>query len=84
MIVCMFLLVAVVVGLLLGMWQDINRTIEMNVEDLLNELRFNPDHAIQMDGVGENNILDVDFDVYADDYIEEAEESELFYNGLEG
>lgn len=83
MIVCMFLLVAVVVGLLLGMWQDINRTIEMNVEDLLNELRFSPDHAIQMDGVGEN-IIDVDFDVYADDYMEEAEESELFYNGLEG
>ena len=82
MIVIMGLLAACIVALLLAMWQDINRTIEMNVSDLLDELRFNPDHAIQTDG--ENTLLDIDFDVYADDYVEEAEESELFYNGLEG
>ena len=84
MIVIIVLLAACIVALLLAMWQDINRTIEMNVSDLLDELRFNPDHAIQTDGVGENTLLDIDFDVYADDYVEEAEESELFYNGLEG
>lgn len=83
MIVIMGLLAACIVALLLAMWQDINRTIEMNVSDLLDELRFNPDHAPQTDGVGDT-LLDIDFDVYADDYVEEAEESELFYNGLEG
>ena len=83
MIVIIVLLAACIVALLLAMWQDINRTIEMNVSDLLDELRFNPDHATQTDGVGDT-LLDIDFDVYADDYVEEAEESELFYNGLEG
>lgn len=83
MIVIMVLLAACIVALLLAMWQDINRTIDMNVKDLLDELRFNPDHTVQIDGVGDT-LLDIDFDVYADDYIEEAEESELFYNGLDG
>ena len=83
MIVILVLLAVCIVALLLAMWQDINRTIDMNVKDLLDELRFNPDHTVQIDGVGDT-LLDIDFDVYADDYIEEAEESELFYNGLDG
>lgn len=72
MIVLMFLLTACVVGVMLGIWQDLQRQIDSTMNDLLDELRFNPDHALQVEDNDDDDDVEfnLDFTVHANEFDE--------------